>query len=298
MHINQDNYEQYFLDHAEGNLIPGMEKELADFLEANPDLRPVLDEFDTSPLPPSDIVNESLKIKLRRAVRSTNLISEDNIDEWLIMEAEEQLSESEAGELKEFISFNPAYAYDRKLYGHARLLPDLSIVFSGKNALRKKAKLLIFSQLAWAVPAVAAVILIFFVIRIFLSHKTVNMPQVFIIETPSQTHETPSQTHETPSQTHETPSQFSRPYPFRLRPSGAKAIIVPNPYETKVMNMIAYEIPPTDVAQKKEKPLIAKIFRNMIAKARDGISGLSKPDRVRKTDFNFWSSGKSGDCGI
>ena len=39
MKITQDNYEQYFLDHAEGTLSPEMEKELSDFLEANPDLK-------------------------------------------------------------------------------------------------------------------------------------------------------------------------------------------------------------------------------------------------------------------
>jgi len=60
MRITQDNYEQYFLDHAEGNLSPEMERELADFLDANPDLKPILDEYDPSPLQTRELRNELL----------------------------------------------------------------------------------------------------------------------------------------------------------------------------------------------------------------------------------------------
>jgi hypothetical protein len=296
MHINQDNYEQFFLDHAEGNLSPEMKRELADFLEANPDLKYVLDDFEISPIPGAEIRNESLRAQLKRNISPTDHISEDNLDEWLIRDLEGKLSESESGELKQFIGQNPAFGYDQKLYRHTRFVPDLSITFSRKNELKKKGELLPVRRMVWTVSAAAAVILLIIGIRFF--HKPeVNSRQVFTSETPSHetpSHETPSQTHETPSQIRETPSQFSRPDPLRIKPSPARAIILQNPEETREIYMVAHHMPPVVFPEKKEKSLIAKIFINTIARARNDIRGLANRDRDRKTDFDFWSIAKAG----
>ena len=60
MKINRDNYEAYFLDYHEGQLSPEMEKEVLAFVEINPDLMDVFNEFEAVTLvADQDIVFEN-----------------------------------------------------------------------------------------------------------------------------------------------------------------------------------------------------------------------------------------------
>ena len=317
MKINQDNYEQYFLDHAEGNLSPEMERELSDFLESNPDLKPLLDAFDPSPLQTEEIRNEALKRKLKRRLHPTQRISETNIDEWMIGSVEGLLSEMEEEELKEFLALNPAYAYDLKLFGLTRLVPDPAITFTRKRELKKRGLILPVYRLAWLMPAAAAVILLFIGIRYFQSTEseisthsdtpetlsTVKIPEADIpvietidadkIGTPSTgTPSTGTPSAGTPSAG--TPSHESRPEPFRLNPSVADAINVQSPSSTLEINLPAYNFEPIQTTGKKEKPFIARAFGNIIAQVSDGISNRAKRDKNDKPDFSFWSIAKAG----
>ena len=158
MKITRDNYEQYFLDHAEGRLSSAMESELADFLEANPDLRYVLDSYDASPLPPDDLTNENLRRRLKKRVTPTKHIGETNIDEWLVRDLEGLLAADEEAELESFISNNPAFEYDRKLFGMTIQNPDHSIKYTGKGKLKKRGVVLSMTRIGWIATAAAAVL--------------------------------------------------------------------------------------------------------------------------------------------
>ena len=46
MKINRDNFEAYFLDYHEGQLGPEMEAEVMHFVELNPDLQTLFNEFE------------------------------------------------------------------------------------------------------------------------------------------------------------------------------------------------------------------------------------------------------------
>ncbi len=175
MRITQDNYEQYFLDHAEGNLSPEMERELADFLDANPDLKLFLDEYDPSPLHPVAIHNERLKSRLKKHLHPTKHIREDNVDEWMIRDMEGQLGDAEKNELNEFLAFNPAYVYDQEKFRQTKLIPDLSVTYKNKGQLKKKGPVLPIARLAWLIPSAAAVVLIYLGIRFLLQPVEVEM---------------------------------------------------------------------------------------------------------------------------
>jgi hypothetical protein len=298
MNINQDNYEQYFLDHAEGNLSAQMERELADFLEANPDLKPVLNDFDPSPLPIEQINNDSLKKRLKKNILATTHIDQDNVDEWMIRDVEGQLDESEEIELKEFLSLNPAYNFDYKIFSMTRLVPDPAISFPRKDELKKKVVLLPASRLAWLLPAAAAVILIFFGIR-YLNKPEVNsllpldtpgiqavveIPEWHPLDVGTPSHETPS--HETPS--HELANSF------RIKPFAVSSIVSLNPSESSQIKMVACNISSIRTAEKKNKSLISKVFGNMVAQARDGLRKSANLKKIEKTDLNIWSIAKAG----
>jgi len=300
MQINQDNYEQFFLDHAEGNLSPEMERELADFLEANPDLKPVLADFDPSPLQTAEIRNEILKARLKKHLHPTDHIREDNADEWMIREIEGLLNESEKKELKEFLTLNPAYVYDQRLFRLTKLEPDFSIIFPLKNRLKKKAAILPVSRIAWSIPAAAAIILLFIGIRFFRQPAPTDNLQVVqtevqpVAEIPEPVPEDIETEPQVGLESRGTPAPVLRHGAFRLTPSAAKAIVSTNPIVRQEINLVAYNISPIITAEKKEKPLIAKVFGNMIAKARDGINVRTNPDKVSNPDFSFWSIAKAG----
>jgi len=297
MRINQDNYEQFFLDHVEGNLSPEMEKELTDFLEANPDLKPVFENFDPSPLPFEEINNDSLKKRLKKNIHPTNLIDEDHVDEWMIRDVEGLMDETEENELKEFLLLNPAYSFDFKLFGHTKMVPDLSISYRRKNELKKKGILLSVSRLVWLLPAAAAVILLFFGIRFFqqpgaMPAHPLSLPIAMLprLSSPEIAANNLFSVLEKNTAKIGTPS---RDPSFRIKPIENQASIT-HPIEEVVMNITSRNSISVITVDNKEPTLIARVFNNMLDQARDGISNQANFDRIRKPDFSFWSIAKVG----
>jgi hypothetical protein len=304
MEINQDNYEQFFLDHMEGNLSPEMEKELLDFLEANPDLKTVLDDFDASTLPTEELTNGQLKKRLKKNIHPTSHINEINADEWLIRRIEGLLNDPEENELTEFLSLNPAYGYDQKLYWLTKLVPDAAIGYRQKKELKKKVEYIPARRLFFLLPSAAAVILLFISIW-FLNKPEVNtvrqivasekvpfteIPASLPPDTKANFSNAEKQSIETPS---ETPSREIA-VTFRLKPHSALEVVSFNQPASSQPCMAVSNIPLSFIREKRDKPLIAKVFSNMIAQAREGLRSKAKLDMVQHTDFNFWSVAKVG----
>ena len=61
--------------------------------------------------------------------------------------------------------------------------------------------------------------------------------------------------------------------------------------------MADFHFYPILTAEKKDRSLIAKVFNNMVAQAREGLSRSTNPGKARKTDFNIWSIAKAGVSG-
>ena len=140
MKINRDNYEMYFLDYHERQLSPEMMEEVQVFVLQNPDLRKVLDEFEAiSLVADQDVVfEEKLSLK-KNQVFATSQVNELNYEEYLVNEAEGLLNNEQLAAIEEFISINPQFAGDRKLFALAHLSVDDNIVFEAKESLKKKA---------------------------------------------------------------------------------------------------------------------------------------------------------------
>jgi hypothetical protein len=316
MHINQDNYEQYFLDHAEGNLSPGLERELADFLDANPDLKSVLDGFDPSPIQTEEIRNEILRDRLKKNIHPTKHIGEDNTDEWLISEVEGLLNEEEKKELQAFLLKNPAYIFDQKYYKLTRMTADPSVTFRRKDELKKKIALLPVSRLAWSFYAVAAIIILLIGIRFFQKPEVndgfpVKVPEIAAVAETPETNASAIETNVaakemqanmapssvipiTVTPSHDQVAEFTRPQPLRMEPIGDQVIISSNPPGTEGFLLAVFDLPPAPVAEKKEKPLIAKVFTNLIDRARDGIDSKVNLEKANKPDFSLWSIAQAG----
>jgi hypothetical protein len=301
MKITRDNYEQYFLDYAEGNLSPEMEEELSYFLKENPDLKSLLEDFDHSPVPDDEVIVNPIKKNLKKYIIPTVHISEDNVDEWMIRDLEGLLNGSEENELKEFLSLNPAYSFDYKIFWHTKLSPDLSVSYRNKKELKKKTARFPVIRLTWLIPAVAAMVLLFISIRHFtrpqinVDHQVVPaiatlppLPSPEIASLEKRSSQIKKQVVDTG-----TPSP-ERANTSKIKPISTKEIIIHNPTNTKSLDLACFEYSPIQADGKKDRSLVGKVVNNMLAQAREGLGSRAKTVKAGKSDFSFWSIAKAG----
>ncbi len=140
MKITRDNYEAYFLDYHEGQLSPEMVEEIMMFVEANPDLKNILDAFEQVMLvADEDIIFEKKSSLKKNQVYATAEINELNCEDYMLRETEGLLNDNELESLEEFIRINPHCDRDRKLFALSHLPLENDFVFTGKESLKKKA---------------------------------------------------------------------------------------------------------------------------------------------------------------
>jgi len=140
MKINRDNYEAFFLDYHEGQLSPEMAEEVLLFVDRNPDLALVFHEFEAvSLVDDQEIVFEKKSALKKNQVFATSQINESNYEEWLFDEAEGLLNSEQKAYIEEFISINPQFEKDRRLFAVAHLPADADIKFENKESLKQKA---------------------------------------------------------------------------------------------------------------------------------------------------------------
>ncbi len=140
MKINRDNYEAYFLDYHEGQLSPEMIEEVELFVVQNPDLKNMLDEFEAISLVADEDVVFETKFSLKKnQVFASSTVNELNFEEYLINESEGLLNKEQLSAIEEFISINPQFEKNSKLFAMTHLSIDDDIVFEAKESLKKKA---------------------------------------------------------------------------------------------------------------------------------------------------------------
>jgi len=138
MKINRENFEVYFLDYYEGQLSPEMIEEVKLFVAQNPDLRKSFDEFEAiSLVADQNVVFEKKSALKKNQVFATALVNELNFEEYLINETEGLLNQEQLSAIDEFISINPQFENDRKLFSLSHLSVVDDIVFEAKESLKK-----------------------------------------------------------------------------------------------------------------------------------------------------------------
>jgi hypothetical protein len=153
MQINRDNYEIFLIDHLEGNLEAGLEKELLLFLEANPDLN---EEYQlladaTYTLKPEPVIVPDFTFLKKESTYITQDEMIASLEGDLDEEAEENLQ-------RKLIRF-PQYQRDYRLFQLSKLVPE-ALVFEGKATLKRKLALVVPLYVRYA--AIAAVLVAFF----------------------------------------------------------------------------------------------------------------------------------------
>jgi hypothetical protein len=155
------NYEAFYLDHLEGNLNAEDTALLLAFLEEHPELKVEDDDF---PMLEEEglQLDAQFKSDLKQIAFNETTITTENIEKFMIAEAEGLLSNQKIKEMDQFIGDNSSLRRSRALFIATRLKPDHSIIFTDKDSLRRNRRLAIWPYIAFAAAAsVAAIFFIF-----------------------------------------------------------------------------------------------------------------------------------------
>lgn len=165
------NYEAFYLDFLEGNLSEEDTCVLMKFLEENPSLKM---EDDDLPLFEAEQISLSseTKIDLKQPLL-TDAICLNNVEFFLICEAEGLLSDSKLAELSVFVQANQSLIYDRGIYAIVNFKPDLSVVYSDKAGLKRRKTIVFWPYIS---VASAAAIIVF-----FMAWQSINNPTIDVV---------------------------------------------------------------------------------------------------------------------
>ncbi len=156
--ITRANYEQFFLDFHEAALDAATQNELFAFLDLNPDLREEFESFIEVKLEPEFNVAFPEKSRLHRS-----FVTENNYVSRLVAYFENDLNHADRLSVEGYIKHNRGASQELEILKKTKILPDHSIVFSGKASLKREAKVIGFGAAFYRVTAIAAAIIILLV---------------------------------------------------------------------------------------------------------------------------------------
>ena len=167
MKINKKNYGRFIVDFYDGQLSTEEEQMLLLFLDRHPALKNEFESFKESLVLPEETVEFFGKQTLKKyEIITVGNISEDNYAEYFVLSQDDELIGERLALFETFLQQNPHLKEEYRQFGLTKMTPDKSVVFEGKDQLRKRP--LVF-LLRYAGMAMAAVLLLFFGIRFFFS---------------------------------------------------------------------------------------------------------------------------------
>lgn len=158
--LNKNTIEAWLLDYIEGNLNAIQKIELEAFLAKNPEYAEMLNEYEEVTLTPEPVIYKNKEHLKHESTERENTFDIKCIEyhEGLMNEIEQKKFEAEIANDKQKL-------YTSLLYSKAKLIPDYSIQFYNKNALKKsvisKRIILNFSYAAAASIVLAAGVFMF-----------------------------------------------------------------------------------------------------------------------------------------
>jgi tellurite resistance protein len=136
MHIDRNNYEEFFLLYADQELNPAERAALEAFVLLHPDLKAELDKILQTVLQQEAAMVFSDKESLFRTTETT-LVNITNYEAFFVRYADDELNNEEKAATELFVYKHPEFEEDFELIQRARLSADTSIQFPDKSILYK-----------------------------------------------------------------------------------------------------------------------------------------------------------------
>jgi hypothetical protein len=151
------NYEAFYLDYLECNLGEEDTALLMEFLKKHPEFRMEEEELPVLQSPSSSLDKDFLST-LKQVDLSTDTITASTVEQFMIASIEGQLNSQKQIELEIYLSVTPAAAKEMELFKKT-ILPAPTMIFDGKDDLKKKKTIMLWPYLS--IAAAAAVIAFF-----------------------------------------------------------------------------------------------------------------------------------------
>jgi len=165
MKINQHNYELCFIDYFDGKLSPVETAELMYFLSENPDLEKEFNAFGPLNVPGTHVSFRD-KDALKKDFKDVDEISTSNFEEFCIGAMENDLDAGSHKKLMQYLQQHPEKKDRFTAFEKTRLHPDLSVIYTGKNALKRiPAPVFFRNRILYIAGAAAAILLAVIVFR-------------------------------------------------------------------------------------------------------------------------------------
>ena len=162
MNINRNNYELFFLLYIDRELNADEMHAVENFLEENPDLRVEMDMLSGTILREDQAAAVFPdKSKLYRTTDTSNPVSILNYESYFVQYADDELNNEEKAATEKFVYDNPEFQAEFELIQQTKLVPDNTVVFSGKEKLYRGSSTTVRPMFpVWTRYAAAAMVLL------------------------------------------------------------------------------------------------------------------------------------------
>jgi len=179
MNINRNNYEEFFMLYADNELDAAERKAVEAFVAANPDLQEELASIGQFKLTPDEAIVFAGKESLIKNGANSEAISLLNYENFFVLYADEELSNTEKAAVETFVYHQPQLQESFELLQLVKLSPDAGIVFENKKSLCRKEeddRVIPFGW--WKIAVAAMVLLIAGILWIYQANKTSTLVSI------------------------------------------------------------------------------------------------------------------------
>jgi hypothetical protein len=311
MAIHKHNYEIYFIDYHEGNLLPGREEELMAFLEANPDLKKEFDEYFAEPL----LADPNIIFRNKKSLKKEESIPEfSKYDQMAIAYLEGDLSADDKLRADSMLDEDDNFQELHEHYLRTRSIADYSITYPDKTELKKKSNVAFLLPQYLRYAAAAAIVILIGITAYFRfspadDTRITSLPQR--LETRPSGHielqadylvlksrnDVPSAVQMSWREEGIPPFRLASIHPLTITPSAQGA------YAAVILTPRAYPVSGSDVfamnKEEKQKSLVGKIFSGFFNKASESFSIENSSRQAGKSEnLSIWDIADLGMKGI
>ncbi|MFO7614755.1 MAG: hypothetical protein R6W71_08970 [Bacteroidales bacterium] len=261
MNINRENIEQYLLDYAEGSLSPARAGELLAFLSANPDLMPLLEQYDPEAILPIDTIAFPGKEKLKKDILLTP-------DTTITFPAKDRLRKK------------------------APLLPLRRLAWSIPAAAAAVVVLFIAirfftgSHVEQPVDVTGTE---------SYAGGTESLSGESQIETPNTKHLTPNTKHQTPNTKQPLAANITgTPSLSRIESRSANPLVTDQPIAATVFSPEEKTLSHPSAFTTKDQPLIARVASGILQQMGNQVREILPENSIPKPKLDLWSVAKAG----
>jgi hypothetical protein len=169
MEININNYESILIDYFDGNLNALEVAEVLLFLEQHPAIKNEFETLGTLPQTENISIDEAFKINLKK-LNGYNSLSEKSFNELIISQIEGDCTVDEKEAIDKLIEGNKSLTQLKSAFLLTKLVPDFSVKYPNKTALKRKEAIVFYLTRRFA----AAATLLLLASLLFLLNRNAN----------------------------------------------------------------------------------------------------------------------------